>query len=240
MKPFASSTSVLLAGARTTRSVCGAVHAILQPARVLAHLQADQPRLVAVGEQPGAPAAGGQRAAQREAEPARRADRRRRDLRIGVRAPPGEQRVGQLARAPRRALDVHARAGAAYRRRLGLWIALRQRAARDRRLARAGEVGPGDHAVHEHRHEHAVCVVGAQPAIPEGTALTRADEARRARARSRAPAARARGGRRSWPCPARARSAACSQSRARARDRRAPRAAARRSGRAFARTRARS
>src|SRR6478672_2524698 len=88
------------------------VDAVLQPARVLARLQADQLRLVAVREQPGAAAARWQRTGELDTLGARSADGDREREREAVGGEEAGEPVRQARQSPALACDVAARPGA--------------------------------------------------------------------------------------------------------------------------------
>ena len=73
----------------------------------------------------------------------------------------------QPAQAACRLGHLHARASALARRVLWRGRPCRRLRSGHARLAGALEVRPREHSLDAHRHEHAVGVVGAQPAIPE-------------------------------------------------------------------------
>src|SRR5439155_18807508 len=152
------------------------VDAALEPAGELAHPQADEVRAVVVREQPGTPAARGQRARRGERDAARTGITKLdgHDARVAVGPAPAEQRVAQRPGAARGALDVHARRGAVARRGLRRRPGRRPRRAVDLGLAGAVEAGPDRDALDVDVHRYAVGVVLAQPAVPEHAAPRRA------------------------------------------------------------------
>ena len=170
------------------------------------------------------------------------AHRDRGDHRVAVGAD-----VARAGRAGARAAACAARAASTrgpvpLRRRLPARAAPARPGSARRPPARRRSAGPASEATRSTSHgdEHAVGVVGAQPAVPEDAAaggpMKRADAGRddvlEHRRIGLALVAR--------PRPGRARSARRSRSRARGRGRRAPRAGRRGSARACARSRARS